>query len=1082
MRLCACLVILSAGCALASDLQTLDASDIQPLSLDGHQGDVQLLQDRLGDGVATGSAKPPTKVVLPKLPRKPPLDPRQAPQNMKMNAEGAGSAGPAVDKPFAPQPKKSPATPPSELKKEKLLQKIDMSQAMPLLIAGQGGIDTKCQVKGNGVAISGRAESTCVIEAPLVAKHPNFSIEIAFDLKFTKMVTTPGGRHGGIFYGASQNIATRAGNPTIDWIDRKADHGYRVYGNKDTNKINGMNPGADPNSRWRITISPDGKATFSAGAKTWLKDFTPKISGPFVGFWCSAGNAMEVSNVSIKKIVAKPTEVKTKDVSGLTLTARTKMYGKGTATLFYSESGGKGGRVFPKSIYLKGTNLEQRDFRTRAFRDKGGDIAATQDLVANRFVKLYPNQGFGTSFKSSGKLMFIGEGKGRLKDNSLYVTDNFSTQDGSIGGAVVQAKREFVMHAAAGFGTGKTALWYSRVGKRNFRSNTVYQRHGDFATQRGSLKSKDITAGQRLAIRAAPNYGKGTAYFWFCRVGKGKINSNTVYLKEGDLHAQEGSVTSARDIIVGRHLKLGAVAPYGKGEAKLWFVKKGSGKYRTNTAYMSSSFGVQAGSIEAFKHVSTNRFLEVGAFPGFGTGKAQLWYSRRVTNQDGDRKLRDKTLYLRRGNFATEAGSIVAKKDLAATKELRIRPSGVSAALSSASEARLWYAHRGAGRMEGKSLYLRRGNFGTETGNVVSPKDLVAAKYLEMFPFPGFGTRGDKVQLWYSAKRAAGKESATIYQKNGDFRVQAGSVYTNNVGGSRYLGMGAFPGHGKGVAQLFYVEVPTGKVAFQAHSTYLRGKVDFRVQNVYAANDLSTAHGVHINALKGFGNGAAELWFGKAGGAAGALNTKNLAPDTTYVRTGNFRTGKGEMRAKLDVEVVAGEVRVDTHSDLSSGPGKKMYGQLFYSHTGAQGAKDRSLYLRHGDLRTEKGSIAAEQDMIAHTTLGTLRGAKLQLKDRMKCANCKFGKILIEEKLLKLPHKKAALGAKPVASLLEESMVLLDETNASGAKVAKRHIDVEVALRKLKNRHTTLAAEHSAYSKMLLAAKTRLKTLEARLS
>jgi hypothetical protein len=348
----------------SSDLKMLEESDLRPLQLveveeqlkmlqqDG--GDVRLLHERLG--AAVGSA---------------PIDAGQeAAAVSKSGGSGSGqSEHPKATPAYAPAPKKEDKHIPKdqrEMSKEKVKQNIDMTHPLPLSLAGQSGYDTKCVVKHDTVEVSGRGESACLFTAPII-KGQSFPVQITFDISFSPMVKGDAGRHGGIFYGARSNVATRAGHPTIDWVDRKVDHGYRVYGNRDVNKVKGMSPGPNPNRRWAILLQPDGRASFTAGPKTWVKDFHPGVQGSYFGFWCAAGNKIRVTNVRIKKVTAAKVAVKKKAAAtGRILTSRNG-YGKGVAVLFYSATGGSEGKVAPKSVYLKGSVQSPRDFRTRHF-------------------------------------------------------------------------------------------------------------------------------------------------------------------------------------------------------------------------------------------------------------------------------------------------------------------------------------------------------------------------------------------------------------------------------------------------------------------------------------------------------------------------------------------------------------------------------------------------------------------------------------------------------------------------------------------------------------------------------------------
>jgi len=1073
-----CAVLLTAAVITSQEsinLQSLDDVDVQAISLLQNSGDVQLLHDWLGDATSAAAGSAPMAKGQDATPRP--------------DGGGTGSA-----KPISKQPQRVPEggdkkdVPMNEREahKKAVLQNIDMESPLPLSLAGQSGYDTQCTVKGNSVEVSGRAESACLFSAPIIKDSP-FDVEIVFDVSFNPVPEGDNGRHGGIFYGARQNIDTRAGNPTVDWIESKTSQGYRVYGNKDTNKVKGMSPGPKPNTRWQILIHSDGRASFTAGPKTWLKDFSPQIQGPYIGFWCAAGNKVKFSNVSIRKV--DPPKIKAEkkpEAMGKVITA-SPGYGKGEAILFYSATGGSEGKVAPKAMYLKGSRREPRDFRTKSSQMGGGDVAASESLVAGRFLKVQATQGFGSgfgSYASSGRIFYIGEGRGSLQDDSLYVADGgFGTQIGSMAAKLdVIADKRLALKARTGFGTGQSTFAYVNAGKAKRVGNTMYLQSGNIATQDGSaVSSSDVTAAEYLVIKAKSRYGDGEARFWFSRVGKGAVESNTVYLKAANLHTQGGSIMSQADIKIGRHLKIGAMPLYGDGVAKMFYIGDGSGKYSSNTLYATNSFGSQTGSVVSKKNVATNRWLKIGAFPGFGSGSANLWYCHRAALSDSVQKgLADTSLYLGRGDFSTQTGSIFAKVDVIAKNMLSVRPTGNSQ-IDPNAQAQLWYSHRGRGRLEGESLYVKGGNFGTKQGSIVSSSNLIAAKYVEIGALEGYGAKQDKIQLYYSAKLESGAALSTLYQKAGDFRLQQGSIHSKDLSAGRHISIQAKDEAGDESASLWYVDVPLGKQPFRGKSLYVKDKVDFHSRNVYAAKHLIAKKRVLVHPMKGFGNGPAELWFGKSGGAAGALSKKNVAPDTMYLRDGHFNTEAGGMKAALDVVTKEGQLKIAPRQDFRSGTKINDYGQLFYVAASNGGLAKNSLFVKSGDFRTLQGSIASEQDIRAQQKDGTLKAKKAQVQSTMRCDKCNFGKIYIMPRpVVKSPSgrpgndKEPHTHEQPLHNMPSEALVLLDE----GPSPKSRAIDVEAALRGLQKQHQQLSAEEAKLRTLLGLAKQQITSLE----
>lgn len=986
---------------------------------------------------------------------------------------------------------------------------LDFSPNAPLTLAGSSGIDTQCVVRDDSVEVSGRGEAACVFMSSLLVR-PEQPVEIGFDIEFGNVLAqAEGGRHGGIFYGASQNSDSHANNPTVDWIDKAPGKGYRVYGNKDKNQLENMSPGPDPNKRWRITIMPDRTAEFSAGPKTWLQHFTPLMKGPYFGFFTTSGN-MKISNVVVRpaqhRFKKNPTEEAT---HGLKINAEDG-YGTGMAQLIYSETGGNFGRIKPKSMYLRGNSQDPKDFHTLVQQpgNVGGDICAGEDLHAGRFVELQSADGNGVeedgitdSFHSSTKLFYIEEGKGRLKDRSVYIArGNLEAQEGSViaqDGNVV-ASRRLLLGAANGFGkrgdSEDAEFWYAQVGKseEKIQADTVYMRKGNLATEKGDIvAATDVVASEYLVLNEDSASGNGKAKMWYSAVGMEKFNSETVYVQNGDLSTFTGSVISKGDVTANRYLKINAKEFYGDGAGKMFYISQGSGQYTSNTMYVSSSIGTEVGDIESKKDLVTNRYLVIGTGDAkTKDGGGRLWYCSSVTSQTDEDQLglKSKSLYLKSGDFRTEKGSIYSYKDLVATRNLFFSSSGDAFNKVKSARAEMWYAAADSGDTPGHSLYLRNGNFATETGSIASPGNLVAAKYVALSAMEGYGSQTlDIAQLYYSAKEEGGNTESTLYLKQGDLRVRAGSIVTSELGAEK-IKINSMEGFGSGAAELFYVDSPVGGSPFQPKSLYVGTPADIRFENAYAKEHLITKHGVKVEAFPGFGSGAAELWFGKKGGEAGALNTAVYAPDTTYLREGDFATQTGDLAAELDIETQKGSFMVaeKRYAGALKVP-KTQFAELWYSSTGSTpqiGSK--SLYLRKGNFETQTGSIGASKNIRANPAEGSLKGAKVQLKNKMSCDTCEFGKILmlpgmkqqVESPPAKTPLQKVpdnSPKSKIGPSAVDEAMVLLDE----GLVTETPAIDLEVALRKLEQRHQSLRSEEGSLLALLSHAKERLAMLES---
>jgi len=603
-----------------------------------------------------------------------------------------------------------------------------------------------------------------------------------------------------------------------------------------------------------------------------------------------------------------------------------------------------------------------------------------------------------------------------------------------------------------------------------------------------------ITASEYLVMDADVASG-GQAKFWFSGTGTENFAGDTVYLQKGDLSTFTGNIVSKADVVVKRNLKVNAKNFYGDGAGKMFYISEGSGAYTSNTLYSSSSITAEAGSIEAKKDLVANRYLLIGTGGSKLTedSGAKLWYCHRAENQNS---LSDKSLYLDSGDFQTSTGSLHAQYDLVATRELFFSSSGDAFGDVKSSRARLWYAHKDSGDTVGNSLYMRDGDFATETGNIISPENLVTAKYLAIGALPGFATiSSDKLELYYSAKPRGGTTESVLFLKKGNLRLEKGSVYSKEMKAGREIVINAMEGYGEESTAFFYIDTPFGTAKLEPKSLYLKSGADFRVsENIYSAKHVVAEKSLMVEAKKGFGSGAAELWFGKKGGPSGELQPGAGAPNTLYLRKGTFAAQAGDLMAKLDVETISGEIKIaprETSGQIK--PATPDQAELWYSQTGSSPViGSKSLYLRSGNFATMEGNIASDKNIRAHPKIGTLKGPKVRLKDSMTCNKCEIGRVYVlphsQQKIVS-PHGDTPMNRAPDTAkhprlptapktVLEESMVLLDESSAGGGSPA---IDLEVALRKLQQRHTHLRKEESHLIEQVDQAKRRLVAAEGQL-
>merc|ERR1712153_120728 len=117
---------------------------------------------------------------------------------------------------------------------------------------------------------------------------------------------------------------------------------------------------------------------------------------------------------------------------------------------------------------------------------------------------------------------------------------------------------------------------------------------------------------------------------WFSNAEKDGYKFNSLYLKSGDFRTEKGSIVASKDVIASEYLKIKSFPGYGEGETKLWYSQEGKEKFRSNSLYLAKGDSrTEQGSIYAAKEIHVGRYLEVQAWPGHGSGNAQLWHGRK---------------------------------------------------------------------------------------------------------------------------------------------------------------------------------------------------------------------------------------------------------------------------------------------------------------------------------------------------------------------------------------------------------------------------------------------------------------------
>jgi len=704
-------------------------------------------------------------------------------------------------------------------------------------------------------------------------------------------------------------------------------------------------------------------------------------------------------------------------------------YGEGEANLWYAQDkGDEQSKIMGKSMYVD----DGVDFRTQK-----GSIYSSKDLVANRFVRIGAWPGYGTGQAQLRYSEKPQSSEDEEKSNSLYVDNaNFHVREGSIhADQVIRAGKYLEIKARTGFGEGVAQLWYSAVLNQEHKADTLYLKKGNFATEQGDIVSaKDVSVGEYLEINAFPKFGSGKAKFWYVGAGKDDFQSNSVYLQNGDFRTQTGDIYAKKDLHAGRYLVLESKGEYGLGAAKLWYAKNNKNGLGPNTIYVDEAdFSVDGGSISASKDVSCGRFLKINAYPGFGSGAAEIFYS-----QVGSNDLKPNSLYLKKGDIRTQTGSIYASQDIHAERYLAVN------ALAGHGEgaAKLWFSSSAKGKYAEKSLYLKEGDFRTEDGSIVAGQDIVAQRYLSVNALPGFGS--GQADLWFSNAEKDGYKFNSLYLKSGDFRTEKGSIVASkDVIASEYLKIKSFPGYGEGETKLWYSQ--EGKEKFRSNSLYL-AKGDFRTEqgSIYAAKEIHVGRYLEVQAWPGHGSGNAQLWHGRKEQDA-------TMTSTLYLKEGSFQTQKGSIIAHKDMS--AGRyVKIGASPGFGSGSA-----QLWYSGTGRGAFTSETLFLEKGDFETLTGGIRADVDITAGRNL---KGKKLKVEFAHVTQAISAGHLF--------------LGKNPQEEAMMDTTELLDITTK------ETHVDVGAAMHQLDGQLKTLSDTNDELRSHLNALLGRLSDLEKR--
>jgi len=653
------------------------------------------------------------------------------------------------------------------------------------------------------------------------------------------------------------------------------------------------------------------------------------------------------------------------------------------------------------------------------FRTETGSIYAGKDLVAGKSLKINSWPGFGTG---TAELWFAKRAQKTYKSNTLYLKKgDFATQEGSISASdSIRTGKYLEIGAYPGFGDKDTSakLWYSAAAKSgmDYKSNTVYMNKGNMATSNGDIvSSKDVVAARYLSIKALANHGTGTASFMYTQSAKAPYASKTVYLKQGNLATADGSIISQADVEVGAFLKIKSMKGYGTGSVSMWYAKNTLNGFGPNTVYLQSgNFETSQGNVIAGKNLVAGRSVLINAYPGLGAGSAELKYSN-VKNANFEAN----SLYLTSGDFRTQLGSIVAAKDVSAGRSLIIK----STEGHGTGQAEIFYSHTAKNGFAKETLYLKNGDFTTKAGSIRAGNTLFASKYVEINAYPGFGEGSAK--LWHCNKEVEGFKPNSLYLKNGDFRTEDGSVHAKkDVVAGRYVTINAMEGFGTGSTRLWYSA--TGKDQYRSKSLYL-DHGDFRTEagSIHAAKDLHAGRYLKIQAWPGHGTGYAALWHSK-------MEQRGFGADTLYLNKGHMQIQEGSVIAQQDLHV-GRYVKIGAKAGYGTGST-----QLWYSGDGKDGVAAHSLMLDSGDLRAQDGDIVSSNDVVAKKKL---LGASVETASAFVTGTVKAGHLFLGE-AAQTPSGRRLLGEGKVevGAVLTE---LAESNDALKSRNSALHADLK---------------------------------------
>ena len=158
-------------------------------------------------------------------------------------------------------------------------------------------------------------EKFATLKTPRLLGNTRFGFTVTFNAYFQPQTKNGNvGRHGGIFFGGSnpkygrwtghKTVAKGAKVSVVDWIDRRADHGFRIYGVRTAKTMNQYARGLkNPPHHWKLVFRAGKRCVFSlfGNGRLIARNVGCVSNRGYIGFYSYSGSALRVTNVSVRR-------------------------------------------------------------------------------------------------------------------------------------------------------------------------------------------------------------------------------------------------------------------------------------------------------------------------------------------------------------------------------------------------------------------------------------------------------------------------------------------------------------------------------------------------------------------------------------------------------------------------------------------------------------------------------------------------------------------------------------------------------------------------------------------------------------